>query len=272
MKLSATSTPGKENHPGVEHGIRCGVLDPEQMDADEDAATQASFDYHGAYEEFINPTTGRKVRIPTAIIQHYNPEEHVGQSLVQPASQPPAPSLLQSVIRCIMPTSCRVGDTYNAADLPVHPSSVAQRLEEAAEREEHTPMGKAIFNTKSSDVKPIPSAIIDANKTDLQPGTVNKWKHFSLPILLANTPVFAESYQLSAEAFERACQGSAVLRAENKAIAGTLSAALDKDSTHVANFKESLLSIDEAASDSGYKLLHAMLTSEQCGLGVYRTA
>ena len=61
------------------------------------------------------------------------------------------------------------------------------------------------------------------------------------------------------------------MRAENKAIAGTLSAALDKDSTHVANFKESLITIDETATDSGYKMLHAILSSEECGKGIYRT-
>ena len=59
--------------------------------------------------------TGRKVRIPTAIIQHYNPGEHVDQSHIQPASQPPAPSLfqIQSVMRCIMPTSPPVEDVNN---------------------------------------------------------------------------------------------------------------------------------------------------------------
>ena len=97
-------------------------------------------------------------------------------------------------MRCIMPTSPPVVDVNKATDHPTRPSSIAQRLEEAADREEHPPMGKAISNTKVQEVKPIPSAVIDANKTSLQPGTVKKWKYFSLPILLANTPIFAESY------------------------------------------------------------------------------
>ena len=133
-------------------------------------------------------------------------------------------------------------------------------------------MGKAISNTIGQEVKPVPTAIIEANKTDLQPGTMTDWSRFSLPHLLVNVPRFAEAYQLPVEDFEVACHGSAALRAENKAIAGTLSAALDKNSMYVANFKQSLLAIDATAAASGYKLLHAILSSEECGKGIYRIA
>ena len=72
MRLSATATPGKENRPSVQHGGRCDVRDPTNMDAEDDSVTQASYDYHGAYEEFVMPSTGRMVRVPTSVIEHYD--------------------------------------------------------------------------------------------------------------------------------------------------------------------------------------------------------
>ena len=63
-----------------------------------------------------------------------------------------------------------------------------------------------------------------------------------------------------------------MIHAESEAFAGTLSAALDKDSVLVKNFKKDLMKTDPTASTSGYKLLHAILSSEECGDGIYRLA
>ena len=128
------------------------------------------------------------------------------------------------------------------------------------------------MGSKVTVIKDVPSQVIKANKTDLTPGTIKKWSMFSLPPLLVHVPTFAKSYMLPRQQFEAALNNDPVLEAENAAIAGTLIAALEKDSEHVENMKEELTDIDPDASLSGYKILHAILSSEQCGKGIYRTS
>ena len=253
----------------------CGVQDPGNLDAENEQPTQVPFDYRGAYEEFVAPTTGVRIRIPKSAVPRFRIEEQHGHDTASQAPAPPRPQgLLGMIARCISPTPVYVDSTYNAADLPTRPVTLSERIERAATEQEELPMGQSVTNTmvSATSIKPVPTAIIEANSTDLTPGTVTGWSKWSLSHLLVNVPNFAKAYNLPSDQFEAACSSNpALLSAENAAIAGTLSAALKKDSEHVANFKAELIKMDPTASSSGYKLLHAILSSERCGSGIYRT-
>ena len=157
--------------------------------------------------------------------------------------------------------------------------SVAERINNAAEAvskdEEESmilhqtgqvPMGEA------TTIKDISTAIIKTNKTDLKPGTVKAWSKWSLNPLLANVPMFNKYKDHSPNEYLKLMKRSSTLVAEDAAAAGTLTAALDDTSTYVTNFKNELIKTDPDASSSGYKLYHAILSSEDCGRGIYRTS
>ena len=155
--------------------------------------------------------------------------------------------------------------------------SIAERLEQVADlnitkklqpSNQHQ-SGQAVPAT-ATGIKAVPTAVIENNKTSLVPGTIKNWSKWSLPPLLVNVPNFKMYYSCSPEAFNDLCTQLPQLNEENEAIAGTLTAALDNTSTHVINFKNELVKMDSDASSSGYKLLHAILSSEECGRGIYR--
>ena len=157
--------------------------------------------------------------------------------------------------------------------------TVAERINDAADDDlENTKENKSLHQSgqvpmgEITAIKTISTAIIDSNKTDLKPGTVKDWAEWSLNPLLANVPMFNQYKDLTPDEYNKLLECSAILTAEDKAAAGTLTAALDKTSVHVKNFKRELVKIDPSATSSGYKLMHAILSSEECGRGIYRTS
>ena len=97
----------------------------------------------------------------------------------------------------------------------------------------------------------MPTAVIEANKTDLKTGKVKNWSKWSLPLLLVNVPNFNKYWVCTPTVFDNLCTQMPQLREENEAIAGTLTAALDNTSTYLTNFKNELVKIDSNASSSG---------------------
>ena len=252
-------------------------LQPQQHpEHDQDMST---YDYNGAYEPYIEPTTGTRHMLPKAIIVRLNESytTQQGPATAAPAAAAAATGFFEHMISCFTPMfGGRLPLQDKSNDSQIKPS-IAERLEQVADlniTKELQPSnqhqsGQAVPVT-ATGIKAVPTAVIENNKTGLVPGTVKNWSKWSLPLLLVNVPNFKMYYSCSPEVFNDLCTKLPRLQEENEAIAGTLTAALDNTSTHVTNFKNELIKMDCDASSSGYKLLHAILSSEECGRGIYR--
>ena len=232
---------------------------------------------------FVDPETGKRLKVPTTMIAEYEEKKEN----LQPATMPTAPAatgFINSCLRCLTPTAwCAAPSAIMGAPWGSK-KSVSERIDEAAHVDSSEEMkvvsqhqtGQAPttppMGTKVTSIKDVPSEVIKANKTDLTPGSVVQWATWSVPALLVHVPTFSKFKDLPQQQFELMCQNDPQLAAENTEIAGTLIAALDNQSVHVKNFKENLIQTDATAPKSGYKMLHAIMSSEECGRGVFRSA
>ena len=281
LRTTPASSGNKENAvPTGLHGSLCGVHDPEPEQPTQQHQQDEPFDYNGAYVEYIEPTTGERIRIPHAIVMKYN--KHPVPATPSPtiaATAAPA-TFLQNMLGCFMPL---VENLHSPPDTPttsMRQMTVTERIAEAADdgsddkmdikgmhQTGHMPMG-----SKVAGIKAIASETIKENKTDLKPGTVSDWAQWSLPLLLQHTPNLAKVIDMPYDQFIIACENNPIIKEEDKAFALTLSAALVSTSVHVTNFKKELMKTDITATSSGYKLKHAIISSEHCGRGIFRMA
>ena len=201
-----------------------------------------------------------------AIVARLNKDDET-QLMATAATPAAAMGFFENILSCFTPM---IGHNPTHQNVSNHsegkPSrhTVAERINDAADDDlENTKENKSLHQSgqvpmgEITAIKTISTAIIDSNKTDLKPGTVKDWAEWSLNPLLANVPMFNQYKDLTPDEYNKLLECSAILTAEDKAAAGTLTAALDKTSVHVKNFKRELVKIDPSATSSGYKVAHA---------------
>ena len=261
------------------HGSRLQGQDPHLQQHSKQHQDKSTYDYNGAYVPYIEPTTGTRHMLPMAIVVRLKEDDntHSKAAAAAPAATAAATGFFENLIACfttIFGGHQPLMDKTNTLNSTL---SIAERLEQVADVDSTKEMVTSILHQSgqaesaaANGIKVVPTAVIEANKTDLKPGKIKSWSKWSLPLLLVNVPNFKKHWDCTPAVFDNLCAQMPRLQEENEAIAGTLTAALDNTSTHVTNFKNELVKMDSEASSSGYKLLHAILSSEECGRGIYR--
>ena len=229
---------------------------------------------NGAYEEFVHPVTGHSVRIPIALLARDSPttviqttsQNTLGpRKLVLPTSTTEQPAnMLQCLLDKIMP--CLSGFK---APPPPEPDPAC---EYCVDENDQVANLDQVTMGKPEDIQQVvvSSKLLENLSTDLKPGTVGLWAKCVFPQVTKDATEFAKWIDVSEEKYMEQLEVNSVLRSQDKDMSTILMSMLNKDSEHVEAFKEDLTEQLPDALTSGYKMWHAIKSSEEVGSGVYR--